>query len=610
MSVSKLESLPNEILINIFDKYMNGVDILIAFACCQNQRFDALISQCRRLNFNFFNCRKDDFRVCLGLLPAYADRIEELVLSDENTPGQIHAFLTFFPSFIEFKRLRKLYFHCNAEAVDWSAVAGAMNSLSDTVIDTVLFNAKNTNKIGIFNYTISDMFRLRTLKRINLISDFRRNQWESMTNISSNVEYLTISGQSCGFGHLQSIFRCTSHLKYVNVRLTSNLLVSNYIHNNSKDNVILLPTLHTLIMSFQPNDPTKFDMLANYLKSIPALRRLEIKAHRELLSASNWEALLQTSLPLLTHFRLQTTRSCIAEGDFENTLASFETSFWIEKKNFYMMITNHNDPGDNRFAVDKFQINDRDEFDHPVTQWWIVPCRTRLDDTPTNKIISFGLSDVAKSQPQYHYFTNVKNLKIYHINEDLLKWLVTYVNCSQIKYLDMSLLLHEASTISSLLSSMRNIIALRIEYKRLLAYQDVYLGKNNCLKCLDISADVHSFDKKDIITISTLFPNLEHLAINPTVLSNIPELKTYLPYLRSLTYSITDLQSHRFGTYEQRNWDDQLRQQVEFLFQREQDQITVWIDDAALQEPYWQRHISNLSGYNNTFLGREFSYFD
>ncbi len=127
MSVSKLESLPNEILIHIFEKYINGVDIILAFAYQQNQRFDALIIQCQQYRFNFLHCRKDSFRFCIGLLPAYIERIEELVLSEKNTPGQIHAFLTFYPSFIGFKRLRKLYIHYNPQTVDEFAMETAID---------------------------------------------------------------------------------------------------------------------------------------------------------------------------------------------------------------------------------------------------------------------------------------------------------------------------------------------------------------------------------------------------------------------------------------------------------------------------------------------------
>ena len=54
MSISKLESLPNEILVQILEKYINGMDILVAFLYQQNQRFDALISQCQRFSVLVF----------------------------------------------------------------------------------------------------------------------------------------------------------------------------------------------------------------------------------------------------------------------------------------------------------------------------------------------------------------------------------------------------------------------------------------------------------------------------------------------------------------------------------------------------------------------------
>ncbi|CAF3776703.1 unnamed protein product, partial [Rotaria sp. Silwood1] len=115
MSFSTLESLPNEILTDIIEKYINGIDLLRAFSFQLNQRFDSLIIQCQRLRFDFIQCHQDDFRLCMGLLPAYIDKIEELAISEENTPGQVYAFLSFFPSFAVFKRLQTLYFHFDSE---------------------------------------------------------------------------------------------------------------------------------------------------------------------------------------------------------------------------------------------------------------------------------------------------------------------------------------------------------------------------------------------------------------------------------------------------------------------------------------------------------------
>ena len=102
MALSTLESLSNEILIDILEKYVNAADIIVAFRFQLNSRFDALIAQCRHHRFDFVRCRKNDFRMCIGLLPGYVDKINKLALSEQETPGQIHAFLSFFPSFAPF----------------------------------------------------------------------------------------------------------------------------------------------------------------------------------------------------------------------------------------------------------------------------------------------------------------------------------------------------------------------------------------------------------------------------------------------------------------------------------------------------------------------------
>ncbi|CAF1299670.1 unnamed protein product [Rotaria sordida] len=128
MSLSKFESLPNEILTDIIEKYINGVDLLRAFSFQLNQRFDSLIIQSQRLHFDFIQCHQDDFRFYMGLLPVYIDKIEELAISEQDTPGQVYAFLSFFQSFRLFKQLRKLYFHFNDQTLDWKIIQNALYS--------------------------------------------------------------------------------------------------------------------------------------------------------------------------------------------------------------------------------------------------------------------------------------------------------------------------------------------------------------------------------------------------------------------------------------------------------------------------------------------------
>ncbi|CAF1247344.1 unnamed protein product [Rotaria sp. Silwood1] len=172
MSLSKLESFPNEILTDIIEKYIHGVDLLRAFSFQLNRRFDSLIIQSQRLRFDFIQCHKDDFRLCMSLLPAYIDKIEELAISEQDTPGQVYAFLSFFPLFTLFKRLRKLYFHFNGEAISWSILENALNSLLQTTIETLSIKASiKENEFSLGN-TIVHIFGFKSLKRFSLSSDF------------------------------------------------------------------------------------------------------------------------------------------------------------------------------------------------------------------------------------------------------------------------------------------------------------------------------------------------------------------------------------------------------------------------------------------------------
>jgi hypothetical protein len=484
--------------------------------------------------------------------------------------------------------------------MDWLAITETIRLLPNTTVDNLSIEIMKTDKESRFNYNIFHIIALKTIRRLSLANSIEQNQLFHLIDNSSRIEYLTNSGVSCGFQDLEYIFRCRSHLKYLNIQVTSKLHFGyHHLLNFSTDNIISMPTLRTLILSFEEDDLTTFGMLAQQLKMLPALHRLEIKAHDRILNANDWEDLLQISLPLLTHFQLKTTTARIRKENIENKLTSFETPFWIEKTNFYLIITEHKYLDSNRFCLDRFNGNDQDEFNQPVVQWWIAPLRARIDDIPTKDIISFGISRAAGSLSEYYYFKNVKHLVIYNLDDNLLEWLLTYVNYSRIEYLDVSLLHHESTTIISFLSSVRNITYLRISYNRLLLYQNAYLKQDHGLKYLDISVDEHPFDQGDLINISQLFPNLEHLAINTTEFSNIPLLKTYFPHLCSLTFAAICDQFLSSKNSKKKHWDP-LQQQVQFFFHHNDKWITVWIDQAVLEDPYWRKFSSNVSAISTT----------
>jgi hypothetical protein len=278
MSVSRLESLPNEILADLLEKYINGIDIINAFAFQLNRRFNALISQSQRLRFDFMRCHKDHFRFCIGLLPAYINKIEELALSEQNTPGQIHAFLSFFPRFFVFKQLRKLYLHINVEAIQPRVLETALDSLSKTTLDTLSIKLTKASMISSLNNVIVEIFRMKTLKKFSTVCDPCGMAWVSLNDISSNIEYLTIDGIFCTFEDLKYVFRCTSGLKYLNIKLTAvNSYNTRKLKSSSENSITRMSMLHTVIFKIPEHNEQTPIILEPYLRLMPSLHRLEIK---------------------------------------------------------------------------------------------------------------------------------------------------------------------------------------------------------------------------------------------------------------------------------------------------------------------------------------------
>ena len=70
-----------------------------------------------------------------------------------------------------------------------------------------------------------------------------------------------------------------------------------------------MSALRTLKLSFATNSSATLIKLTDYFNCMPVLKNLEIKAHSRLLSATDWQILFETSLPLLTSFHLRTTTS-------------------------------------------------------------------------------------------------------------------------------------------------------------------------------------------------------------------------------------------------------------------------------------------------------------
>ncbi|CAF2022593.1 unnamed protein product [Rotaria magnacalcarata] len=343
--------------------YMNGIDVFKIFDGQLNQRFTTIITQCQRFRFDFTSCRKDDFYLCMNVFPAYIDRIEELTLSEENAPDQ-------------------LYLYVNYQLVDWRILENALSSLSDTTtVNTLSIKTMNIMNDPSLKQIFLKLFQLKSLKRFSLMSTIDLMNSHSYIYTTSNIEHLNIFVTYFDFDDLQHIMQCESHLKYLNIQIISKRSLSIFPRriNRSKNNIVIMSALRTLLLSFKEDCSVSIDMLAEYLKCMPALNRLEIKAYNKLMNADAWQMLFETSLPLLTHFSLQTTRTRLNENNPGNVLISFQSPYWIAKENFNIMITEH--------TRDDVRYYNQWEFDQPIVQCWMAPYHIINNDLITINVL-------------------------------------------------------------------------------------------------------------------------------------------------------------------------------------------------------------------------------
>ncbi|CAF1020563.1 unnamed protein product [Rotaria sordida] len=359
MSVTKLESLSNEILLDLIENYINGVDIFISFLNQLNSRFDALINRCKQFYFDFTCIKKSDFNFCMNLLPIYHDMITSLTLSECDTPGQIHSFLYLFRSFEQFKRLRRLYLDFDANSVD--LMDQGLHSILKTHIHTLSIKGKNVRSLFEFNCVVLAMLTLTKIRRFFLSVDIQPVFCYFPSLNLLNLEHLTIEGRGCTWTNVEHIFKCASHLIYLNVRISqesSNLTES---INDKQSNIQPLTKLHTLIFEFI-NDYSSitFDKLAFYFNIMPNLRQLEITdTTAQYRCLPSWKRLFETSLPLLNKFILKIGRLFLSDENIVDMLSSLEDPFWIVKKNYEIYFITHDYTDDDNIILYYYPIDAR-----------------------------------------------------------------------------------------------------------------------------------------------------------------------------------------------------------------------------------------------------------
>jgi hypothetical protein len=298
---TKFEDLPNNIFICCFE-YLNAPDIFYAFEHL-NPRFYRLIRTIP-LRLNFEDIDKIIFdRFCEKMLDytEIQQQIYSIKLSDEQTPGQIQSFFTYF-SLTEFTRLRSL-----------------------TLIE---FKENNIEQLLFILPLLTQLTCLRlisSLANFTLISKLPKLAFREITPLTK----FTVR-----FANLNDIYQLLLQmplLQYLNIlRGTQYEPMSSAEINRLHDHV---NHLKHLIMS--DIIPVNTDNLIDIISHMINLRSLTISTseNSDIVNASRWQQLITSALPHLTVFRFKF--GLRDRNEIIQKYNEFQSDFWIKEHHWY-----------------------------------------------------------------------------------------------------------------------------------------------------------------------------------------------------------------------------------------------------------------------------------
>ena len=117
----------------------------------------------------------------------------------------------------------------------------------------------------------------------------------------------------------------------------------------------------------------------------------------------------------------------------------------------------------------------------------------------TDKNVSLRLSGIDRTISSHYYHDHVKCLVLDNLNSSLYQEIIKHVNCSQIKELAIAQSPVRADALKPLLARFTSMNIRDISFDIFIIYIDLFIGKVNGVKQLDISNSEHAVDKENII---------------------------------------------------------------------------------------------------------------
>jgi hypothetical protein len=325
----QLESLPNELLLNLFE-WFDTVQLLNVFFGL-NLRLNQLIyTHSRNHQFNLQSISKNDFDIiCQQHLPLIIDQILSLHLSNEETPELTKLFLSRGFLVDQFICLKSLSLHC-IYSLDTLIIITYQCShlLYLTHLNIIKCDIRETqNSIADLFKNIWNIPKLLHCK-LNII-ELQNISLSRSFPVSSTIKYLFIENISCDLNCLFHLFKCTPYLQKFSTKI--------YSCFDNMSSTFIVPSITSLKIFCEGS----IDLMKKIFSNMPNLYHLTIETFKKYLDGNAWKQIIIDYLPKIKIFQLKMRFKCSGninniEQIFNNLLTSFRSPFWIEERRWYV----------------------------------------------------------------------------------------------------------------------------------------------------------------------------------------------------------------------------------------------------------------------------------
>jgi hypothetical protein len=253
-----------------------------------------------------------------------------LILSnDEQTSDQIDLFFSLV-RLRQFTRLRSL----TLLNIDESQLNFIVKQINLNLLTSFSFSIRkyDDRRIKTTNNLLASTLTQPTLRQLEFGITYERMSKFSWP-FNCPIQYLTVNN-NIPTDSLFTILQCSPRLHTIIIKNISDIFNNNSISTCSSH--ISFRQLTSLTIE---NFDVTIDELEPFLSLIPSLVYLKLIGGKHMLDGKRWEQFIEINLPQLDKFEFFFTEWYGREktpADLELIIASFQTSFWIEHKKWFI----------------------------------------------------------------------------------------------------------------------------------------------------------------------------------------------------------------------------------------------------------------------------------